>query len=345
MLLIRAPTPLLSVLAAAVLLWPIPGSGQSSWEAFAGEPVLTPGSSMWDVLAVGQPSCFEDEGVFRVFYTGAGADARGRIVSAVSVDGIEWTDAGRPVLDIGEPGAWDGYTIDTPEVVRVQGTFFLYYYGSDSAEAEGACLGLATSTDGIAWQKYGANPVLCPGPPGSWDERWLESPAVVQDERSGAWMMYYAALDAGWRARIGLATSQDGTNWNKHPDNPVLDVGAPDSWEDAWVAVPAVVRRNGRFRMWYSGVSAEDLGDGRADSPRVGEATAQDGVEWRRVAAEAVFPVSQDDVNMAPWAPCVMYDDHRGRAVMLFETAEGIRAATTNRIHEPRRPAGRARAR
>ena len=55
--------------------------------------------------------------------------------------------------------------------------------------------------------------------------------------------------------QMGHATSQDGINWTKDTNNPVLTLGPSGSWDDAWSAFGEVSYTDGAFKMWYSGWS------------------------------------------------------------------------------------------
>ncbi|MBV9847641.1 MAG: beta-xylosidase [Kutzneria sp.] len=49
-----------------------------------------------------------------------------------------------------------------PSVLKVKGTYYLYYTGSAGDLAHGNAIGLATSQDGITWQRRGDEPVVVP---------------------------------------------------------------------------------------------------------------------------------------------------------------------------------------
>ena len=316
------------VLCTTALLWASLANAQYGWQPHSVNPVLTAGGTTWDAAAVGQPSCTYDNGRFRMWYTGAAADLRGRILLAESPDGVSWTRLPTPVLEVGADGTWDGWTLDTPAVVCAAESYFLYYFGQrDPGSAEGSSIGVATSSDGLAFQRVGPDPVLEPGPPGSWDARWVESPTVVFDSRTGRWLMWYTGLSAEWRASIGLATSDDGIHWQKYPANPILGPGLDGSWNDYWIAVPTVMVYRSGYWLFYSGVSAEDLGDGRVDDAAVGFAWSIDGDTWLGVHSSPVL--TRDDAGPGgSWAPTVVLGPEGNQIFMWFETETGIGFAT-----------------
>jgi predicted GH43/DUF377 family glycosyl hydrolase len=299
-------------------------AGQIGWQVHPASPVLAPGGSQWDAVAVGQPSCRMEAARYRMWYAGAAADLRVRVLLAESVDGVAWQRHPAPLLTASAPGTWDAWSLDTPEVVRSPDRYHLYYYGQSSPDtADGSAIGLAVSEDGVTFDRSGDHPVLTPGAPGSWDERWVESPAVRRDPATGRWFMWYTGVDAAWVAGIGLATSVDGVRWVKHPANPVLSPGRPGAWDDYWAAVPAVLEWRSVVWLVYSGVSAADLADGTAESPAVGFACSLDGATWVRPWQEPVLGSAEVGAG-GPWAPSMVHDPEGGRLLMWYETSAGI---------------------
>jgi hypothetical protein len=73
---------------------------------------------------------------------------------------------------------------------------------------------------------YAHNPVLEPGPPGSWDAGYVAYPKVIA--AGGQFHMFYSGGDdlrLGSSA-IGYATSPDGLTWTKYDGNPVVTYDA-----------------------------------------------------------------------------------------------------------------------
>lgn len=235
------------------------------------------------------------------------------------------------MLNIGSAGQWDSKWLDTPEIVRTTTDYKLYYFGdtTDTQNHATAAIGVAISSNGINWTKYSGNPVLTKGDTLSWEGRWIESPAVIYD--NGVYKMWYTGVGYDWRIKIGYATSDDGLVWTKYPNNPVLGVGPSGGWDDYWVGVPAVIKRNNRFELWYSALSAADLANGRYDTIRIGYATSEDGINWTKYSVNPVLSTLTPPYNPAvdsngPWAPDVVFDSTGYR--MWYETAAGFCYAT-----------------
>jgi predicted GH43/DUF377 family glycosyl hydrolase len=146
--------------------------------------------------------------VYRMWYTVswlAGALEPAEIHYATSRDGIHWTKQG-PVRWLGDAEDWERVAVGEAAVVLVGDTYRMWYMGNGETGAmdEVWRIGYAVSDDGLVWRRYKENPVLPLGPPGAWDSRITECPAVVFDEEEGFYRMWYDAFDT---SGIGCATS------------------------------------------------------------------------------------------------------------------------------------------
>ena len=94
-----------------------------------------------------------------LYYGAQGLDGHDRIHLAVSTDGTVWKRHGVVLED---PAA---NHVNDPSVVVAQGVYHLYY--TLAREGVSDVIALATSQDGLQWQKQGV--VLNPGHPGAWD--------------------------------------------------------------------------------------------------------------------------------------------------------------------------------
>jgi hypothetical protein len=128
----------------------------------------------------------------------------------------DWVDYG-PIFEAGAEGAWDFNLNGLASVVKKKDTYYLYYVGSDgyrSDDGEAArhrAIGLATSTDGIRFTKYSANPVMTHAPFNG-EEEGANSAGVTLNT-VGEFVMYYGAA-FGPKDQINadgrLAISEDG---------------------------------------------------------------------------------------------------------------------------------------
>ena len=160
--------------------------------------------------------------------------------------------------------------------------------------------GYATSLDGIIWIKDSLhNPVLEPGPAGSWDEMQINQASVLF--KDNIYHLWYSGIDIFNDNRIGHATSPDGMNWIKDSLNPVINHGDPGNWDDEEVMHPYVLFEDNTYKMWYNGH------DG--DTQRILYATSPDGRIWTRFTQhpmlEPGLPGQWDDNELGPL--CVVH--------------------------------------
>ncbi|MEV4597622.1 beta-xylosidase [Amycolatopsis sp. NPDC049253] len=123
---------------------------------------------------------------------------------APSADGpFTGPGGGAPIAVLsGSPGAFDGVHTCDPSVLRVGGTYYLYYTGAAGDHALGNAIGLATSPDGIHWTRAaGGRPILGP------------SHDVHRDNVYGAGQPSVVFLD-GWYYLMFTDTTGRAAGWN-----------------------------------------------------------------------------------------------------------------------------------
>lgn len=171
---------------------------------------------------------------------------------------------------------WDDYGVSQPAIVKVGPIYQMWYLGWDASNIDR--IGYAESLDGITWTKLANNPVLGEGPAGSWDESGAYNPSVIVEETQSGdllYKMWYTGYsETAELARIGYATSPDGTNWSKRPMY-VLNVGPQGAWDGAGVGECSVIKDGHQYKMWYGGSDAWRWW-------RVGYATSPDGIHWTK---------------------------------------------------------------
>ena len=184
--------------------------------------ILSPDPSSWERpgAPVGWPCVTRsptnaETGELYLYY-GATADSDGKAAVGVakSKNGVLWTRCATaaPCLAPGAPGAWDAGAILRRSVIEAAGGYVMFYEARDEENAHR--VGRATSTDGLTWEKDGANPVFAPSDDG-WDSGAVSSPCVV--EADGGLRMYYAANARGAAPMsLGVASSADGgLSWER----------------------------------------------------------------------------------------------------------------------------------
>ena len=78
----------------------------------------------------------------------------------------------------------------------------------------------------MKFEKYPNNPILKPNPANQWEELCVLNPAVIKGDDGRFYMLYRAAgNDKQHYIYIGLAVSDDGINFIRQSDKPLI---APD---------------------------------------------------------------------------------------------------------------------
>ncbi|MEO2018285.1 MAG: SUMF1/EgtB/PvdO family nonheme iron enzyme [Fuerstiella sp.] len=179
---------------------------------------------------------------------------------------------GNPVLGPGRLGEWDDKGCGCFSVADVKGRLHLYYMASGTQNSWR--IGLATSDNGINWQRSPANPVLSPGLPGSWDNRAVSMPYVLND--AGQLSMIYSG--AGRGGGFGLARSTDGVSWERHGNAPVMR-GVGGSMD------PCLRKIGDEYVLWYVGQQSKSF--------RIFQATSEDGIVWKK-NPQPILPLGKE---------------------------------------------------
>jgi predicted GH43/DUF377 family glycosyl hydrolase len=115
------------------------------------------------VVPLGPRGSFDERGVadpyviragnrYYLFYLGQDRARRQRLGVARSADGVVWEKLrSNPVMEVGEPGAFDENGLGEPAVWTSGGAWWMLYTGRDRGERRR--IGLARSGDGVHWER------------------------------------------------------------------------------------------------------------------------------------------------------------------------------------------------
>jgi predicted GH43/DUF377 family glycosyl hydrolase len=259
-----------------------------TWQA-SPQPVLSRGPEMWDSVDVLNPSVFRFQGALWNLYSGFDGQ-NWSTGTAVSPDGIIWKKTGRVLSGTGASGQGSNGSAlfeNRAEKGVENGEIFYWYVSGDPP-----AIALARSRDGVKFETL-KNLVVPVGPRGSFDERGAADPYVIR--RGDYLYLFYLGQDRARRQTLGVARSRDGVEWEKSRANPLLELGAPGSFDENGLGEPAVWTSGGFYWMLYTGRD-------RAEHRRLGLARSPDGVHWER--EPSFTPVEGEQ----PWDDKVVCD-------------------------------------
>jgi predicted GH43/DUF377 family glycosyl hydrolase len=199
------------------------------WTRHPDNPVLDCGSSNH----VNDPSVVRVGDTFSMYYTDAATGEDDRIHLAISNDGVKWRKVGL-VLDTGSAGSWESFKVGRPSVLYEDGSFKMWYDGSDGSSRD---VGYATSSDGRDWNKHRANPVFRNA--GAVDvKRVGDTYVMVRESRRGT-LWAVASNETDWADR-GYLFNLSGSEHDRYGQ-----------------VTPMVFVRDGRWAAtYYGGASA-----------------------------------------------------------------------------------------
>ncbi len=180
-------------------------------------PVLTPGpTGSWDERIRERGWFMYENGTYHVWYSGWQGNYDHTVPNLVhlgyaySTDGVHWTkSANNPIYS----QTW----IEDVAVVKEGNTYYMYAEDEYTGSGLGARINLYTSQDKLNWTRYGT--VLAKNG-GGWESDDVGTPTVWKE--GNTWYMLYEGYGPSTEGQVGLATSSNGINWTRHPNNPVL---------------------------------------------------------------------------------------------------------------------------
>ncbi len=178
-----------------------------SWTKYSGNPVMK--TTAVDQGYLASPYVIRENITYNMWYTGRNSTylKSNSILYATSFDGIQWSKWPSPVFSPStNPKAWDAGSVYSSSVYYNGTTFGLWYSGLNQSYAMSQ-IGFAISADGSTWTRYPMNPILSPGPAGTWDSAGVEQPGIVLEN---GFAVYYDGFTKNTVGSIGLARAPQG---------------------------------------------------------------------------------------------------------------------------------------
>lgn len=209
------------------------------------DPVLTTDDVPYAAVAIGASSVLvEDDGTWVLYFYNMNARGWPRIQATISRATADnplgpWTPDPEPILTAGEAERWDSAGVAYPTVIRMDDGYRMYFTGQDAIGRE--AIGLATSADGITWEKH-------PDPIFGQDDRLIRSFVVAEVVYTGdTWLMAYKDS----RTSVSLAASDDGLTWTPLGDEPILTALDLDGISS--IGYISLIADDAHYTLYYEG--------------------------------------------------------------------------------------------
>ncbi|MFA6005291.1 MAG: alpha/beta fold hydrolase [Patescibacteria group bacterium] len=193
-------------------------------------------------LDLGDPTVIHDAEGYVMWFSGNYPGLAGiRIYRATSTDGMIWESDFAPVLT-GTPGGWDSQSVAAPFVFKEEGGVYRMWYSGYGSEWD---VGLATSADGVLWEKYSQQLLTIAG--GS---------SILKE--GSVYKLYYERYgQCGYG--IYSVESANGVQWNDvdTPEQVACTLGE----EDNFIFAPGAVKNNNQTLVYFSGISTNGVGN------------------------------------------------------------------------------------
>lgn len=221
---------------------------------------------LWD------PWILKDRDCYRMFYLAAPKPSvdrpfwsQGTIYGAVSQDMRSWQPLGE-ILAPNPANEWEAGRMLAGCTYQENGTYYLFYSASGAGDLLGEeRIGLATSTDGIHWQRRSNLPLFSSEEINQWYGKsslllnhlhWRD-PYLVKDSNSGKYYLFICAYaKAGapfpYRGCIGLAVADRVDGPYKLLPPVVAAADEIEQWPFAEMERPQVIYRDGKYHLFFS---------------------------------------------------------------------------------------------
>ncbi len=247
--------------------------------ADAGTPVAVldhgqPGSA--DAFGAGDPSVMKDGTTYRMLLAGrklvSGTTFQTKILGSTSSDGISWSGPSPELNPSGTNTNFDFSNLNAPDVLEDPGGSdpFKAYYSGNTVDANGnfhTRIGLAVSNSGASFSKFNGaeagNAVLDIGTLGTgFDSREasglsVAAPSSATPKLAG---FYWGTRGSDFKARLGHATSADGSTWTKvpgtEPSGALIPLGGGAAFDNGGQRDPSVLYESGAYHLYFTGLDS-----------------------------------------------------------------------------------------
>jgi Glycosyl hydrolases family 43 len=230
------------------------------------------------------PWILKDGDEYRLFYLMApkpnAADnfwSQSSIYGAVSKDLRNWQTTG-VVLAPSSENEWESGRIMAGNTYKKDGIYYLFYSASGGGELlKNERIALATSTDGLKWQRASNEYLFSEDEWSQWYGKKIDTghfhwrdPYIIQDSASGKYCMFITAhlnhnTSSRYQGCIALATAIELAGpYTLQPPVAGPKISGIEDWPFTEMERPQVIYRKGKYYMffscWLSNLNPEWLG-------------------------------------------------------------------------------------
>ncbi len=218
---------------------------------------------------------------------------------------------GNPVFVGSSVGNWDARIRERGWILKEHGVYALWYTGYDGTRFGPKQLGLATSTDGVHWERHPSNPLV--------PESWVED--VCVEKRGDTYYMFAEGVND----QMHLLTAKDWVHWEdqgaltilKTDGNPIDPgpFGTPTVWveNDTWY----LFYERSDLGIWLATSKDTRTWRNHSDEPLMlpgpdsydGKMIAFNQIVKRDGRYFAIYHGSNVDTKPALWTTCLAYSD------------------------------------
>ena len=226
---------------------------------------------------------------------------------AESRDLVNWQKVGEilPQQECEQNGLVNG------KAIVLDGRVHLFYNTYGNGRRDAICH--AVSDDGLTFSRDSSNPIL--QATGDWNcGRGIDCDAFEHD---GRLFLLFATRDPTMTTQMLVAATADRhsdfsrTAWKQQGDGPVLHPELP--WETRCIEAPSVIKRGDTLYLFYGGGYNND-------PQQIGCATSRDGIHWRRLFRQPLWPNGQPgDWNASETGHPGVFVDGDGRTYLFVQ--------------------------
>lgn len=166
----------------------------------ATNPIFAPKEGEWNCGRAIDAEVIFTKGKYFLYYATRTPDFVKQIIGVATAPAgtnfnrETWTEACDRAILVPE-WPWEETCIEAPSVLEMDGTLYMFYAGAYNNRPQQ--IGLATSTDGIHWEKVSNKPFLTNGDPGTWNYCESGHPHIFKDKDGQTYLFYQGNEDFG----------------------------------------------------------------------------------------------------------------------------------------------------